>query len=166
MILKIMDKEITELANQLGKLLKDLNIMICTAESCTGGGIAQAITEIPGSSIWFDRGFVTYSNNAKVEIVQVKQSTIDKYGAVSEEVAIEMVEGALINSNADLAVSVTGIAGPDGGSKEKPVGTVYIAWKLKGKKVSCSKQMFIGDRAQIREDTIKFVLMLCSKYLT
>ena len=130
-----MDNEIIELARQLGKVLKEQGMKIATAESCTGGGIAQAITEIPGSSAWFDRGFVTYSNAAKLQMLQVKQSTLDEFGAVSEQVAIEMVEGALMNSNADLAVSVTGIAGPDGGTNIKPVGTIYIAWQYKGQDV-------------------------------
>ena len=157
-----MDNEITELARQLGKVLKQHGMKIVTAESCTGGGIAQAITEIPGSSAWFDRGFVTYSNAAKLQMLQVKQSTLDEFGAVSEQVAIEMVEGALMNSDADLAVSVTGIAGPDGGSKQKPVGTVYIACKKRGNNTNCEAQEFLGNRSQIREQTIKRVLKYCS----
>ena len=156
-----MNKEIINLAALLGQTLKDRNIKITTAESCTGGGIAQAITEIPGSSAWFDRGFVTYSNNAKVQMLQVKQQTLDEYGAVSEEVAKQMAEGALINSDADLAISVTGIAGPDGGSEQKPVGTVFIAWKLREQHAACNKQVFSGDRAQVREQTIQYALKLC-----
>ncbi len=124
-----MNKEIIQLAQQLGRLLKEKDLKIATAESCTGGGIAQAITEVSGSSVWFDRGFVTYSNLAKIQMLQVKQESLDEYGAVSEKVAIEMVNGALINSVADIAVSVTGIAGPTGGTELKPVGVVYIAWK-------------------------------------
>ena len=155
-----MDSEITELANQLGKHLKDQNIMICTAESCTGGGIAQAITEIPGSSAWFDRGFVTYSNTAKIEMLNVKQHTLDVYGAISREVAKEMVEGALVNSDAGLAISVTGIAGPDGGTTEKPVGMVYIAWKVKGGYADYLMKMFLGNRIQIREQIIRSALTL------
>ena len=158
-----MDNEITELARQLGKVLKEHGMKIATAESCTGGGIAQAITEIPGSSAWFDRGFVTYSNAAKLQMLQVKQSTLDEFGAVSEQVAIEMVEGALMNSNADLAVSVTGIAGPDGGSKQKPVGIVYIARKERENNVVCILREFSGDRTQVREQTVKQVLTLCLK---
>ena len=156
-----MDKEITELANQLGKHLKDHNMMICTAESCTGGGIAQAITEIPGSSAWFDRGFVTYSNTAKLQMLKVKQHTLDIYGAVSKEVAIEMVEGALRYSDAGLAVSVTGLAGPGGGTEQKPVGTVFIAWKKKGDIVNCVKQVFSGDRGQIRLQTVQYAIRCC-----
>jgi nicotinamide-nucleotide amidase len=164
MVFKIMDNEITELARQLGKVLKQHGMKIVTAESCTGGGIAQAITEIPGSSAWFDRGFVTYSNAAKLQMLQVKQSTLDKFGAVSEQVAIEMAEGALKNSDADLAVSVTGIAGPDGGSEQKSVGTIYIAWKKEENNVVCILQEFSGDRAQVREQTVKQVLTLCLKF--
>ena len=157
----MMDKKIIELARLLGGVLKRKSIKMVTAESCTGGGIASAITEIPGSSSWFDRGFVTYSNDAKVQVLQVKQSTLGKSGAVSKEVAIEMVEGALSNSNADLAVSVTGIAGPDGGSETKPVGTVYIAWKIKNENAVCIMQSFSGDRAHIREQTVKCALKSC-----
>jgi len=156
-----MDNEIIELARQLGKVLKEQGMKIATAESCTGGGIAQAITEIPGSSAWFDRGFVTYSNAAKLQMLQVKQSTLDEFGAVSEQVAIEMVEGALMNSNADLAVSVTGIAGPDGGSKQKPVGTVYIAWKKRGEKTQFRKWGFAGNRVSVRKKTIQKALIQC-----
>lgn len=116
-----MNKDIIELVKQLGKELKEKDMTIATAESCTGGGIAQAITEISGSSVWFDRGYVTYSNTAKIQMLMVKQHTLDAYGSVSKEVAIEMVEGALYNNDADLAVSVTGIAGPDGGDEQKPV---------------------------------------------
>jgi len=150
----MMDKEIIELSGKLGKVLKEKGLMVATAESCTGGGIAQAITEIPGSSAWFDRGFITYSNLSKVQMLQVKQSTLDQYGAVSEETAEEMVEGALNNSNADLAISVTGIAGPAGGTSQKPAGTVYIAWVEGENTIVCKKFYFIGDRFEIRNQTI------------
>jgi len=156
-----MDKEITELADQLGKALKAKSMSCATAESCTGGGIAQAITEISGSSAWFDRGFVTYSNLAKVEMLKVNQATLDKEGAVSEEVASQMVKGALDNSNADIAVSVTGIAGPAGGSEQKPVGTVYIACGMKDQKIVCNKHVFSGNRATIRQQTVIFALKSC-----
>ncbi len=156
-----MDKEIIQLAQQLGQVLKEKDLKIVTAESCTGGGIAQAITEVPGSSAWFDRGFVTYSNQAKVQMLQVKQSSLDEYGAVSEKVALEMVKGALINSAADIAVSVTGIAGPTGGTKLKPVGTVYIAWKKEGAPASCKKYIFLGDRRESRQQTVSKALKNC-----
>ena len=155
-----MDKQITKLAEQFGEVLKAKGMMITTAESCTGGGIAQAITEIPGSSAWFDRGFVTYSNQSKVDLLQVQQNTLDQYGAVSEEVAQEMVKGALLNSNADLAVSVTGIAGPDGGTENKLVGTIYIALGQKGEVINCLRLFFTGDRANIRKQTIEAALKM------
>jgi nicotinamide-nucleotide amidase len=149
----MMDKQIIELSIRLGQSLKEKELKIVTAESCTGGGIAQAITEIPGSSVWFDRGFVTYSNLSKIQMLGVKQSTLEQYGAVSEQVAIEMVAGALLNSDADLAVAVTGVAGPGGGSVLKPVGTVYIAWGRK-RKLFFNKFLFTGDRAEIRKQVI------------
>lgn len=157
----LVDKEIKEIARKLGGVLKQEGLKIVTAESCTGGGISQAITEIPGSSAWFDRGFVTYSNDAKVQMLKVNQSTLEKYHAVSKQVAIEMVNGALANSDADMAVSVTGIAGPDGGSEEKPIGTVFIALALRGGASNCFLQQFSGDRSEIREQTILFALNQC-----
>lgn len=156
-----MDKEIIQLAKQLGWALKDKGVKIATAESCTGGGIAQAITEVPGSSAWFDRGFITYSNQAKIQMLQVKQESLDDFGAVSKQVAIEMVEGAIIYSEADIVVSVTGIAGPTGGTEKKPVGTVYIAKKEKGMPASYKKYIFLGGRRQIRLQTVKMALKYC-----
>ncbi len=156
-----MDKKIIQLAKQLGLLLKEKDLKIVTAESCTGGGIAQAITEVSGSSAWFDRGFVTYSNLAKIQMLQVKQKSLNDCGAVSEKVAIEMVEGALVNCAADIAVSVTGIAGPTGGTEQKPVGTVYIAWKKEGALASCKKYFFLGNRREIRRQTVSKALKIC-----
>lgn len=153
-----MDKAIIELSNRLGQLLLENKLMIATAESCTGGGIAQAITEISGSSAWFDRGFVTYSNQAKIQMLDVNPETLEKYGAVSEQVAIEMAQGAINNSHADIAATVTGIAGPTGGSDEKPVGLVYIGWKVKGFIEGCQLHRFTGDRSMIRQQTIYFAL--------
>jgi nicotinamide-nucleotide amidase len=160
-----MDKQITELARLLGQSLAEKKLKIVTAESCTGGGIAQAITEISGSSGWFDRGFVTYSNLAKVQMLQVSQIDLDQHGAVSEAVAKQMVKGALINSNADLAVSVTGIAGPGGGSEQKPVGTVYIAWEAKGQTAVCKKYTFSGNRVEVRKQTVVSALKACLEEL-
>jgi len=158
-----MKKKLFILAASLGKTLKQKKMKIATAESCTGGGIAQALTDVSGSSAWFDRGFVSYSNLAKVQMLQVKQASLDKHGAVSKQVAIEMVEGALVNSNAELAISVTGIAGPGGGSSDKPVGTVYIACKTKGENSVCMKCFFLGDRFLIRQQTIQQALINCIK---
>lgn len=151
-----MDHELFELAGQLGRSLKAKGKKVATAESCTGGWIAQAITEVPGSSAWFDRGFVTYSNAAKVRMLGVKQETLEKYGAVSAETAMEMAQGALANSDADCACAVTGIAGPDGGTPEKPVGTVFIAWQYKdGGSSEVVKKQFAGNRHEIRRQTVK-----------
>jgi nicotinamide-nucleotide amidase len=153
-----MDAELFELAEQLGRLLKTSGKKIATAESCTGGWIAQTITEVPGSSAWFDRGFVTYSNPAKVQMLGVKQETLKKYGAVSAETAKEMALGALANSDADCGVAVTGIAGPDGGTPEKPVGTVFIAWGYKGGDSKVIREQFAGNRHQIRQQTVKVAI--------
>ena len=153
-----MDAELIALATQLGQHLMANGSMIATAESCTGGGIAYTLTEIAGSSRWFDRSFVTYSNLSKVQMLAVKPATLEKQGAVSAEVALEMVRGALLYSSADCAVAVTGIAGPDGGSVEKPIGTVFIAWCYKNAVATVIKQHFSGNRHQIRTQTIKTAL--------
>jgi len=153
-----MDNELFELAQQLGLLLKSNGKKIATAESCTGGWIAQTMTEVSGSSAWFDRGFVTYSNAAKVQMLGVSPETLALYGAVSAQTATEMVVGALAHSDADYAIAVTGIAGPDGGSVEKPVGTVFIAWAYKNRDVKVLQQQLTGDRHQIRRQTVKLAL--------
>jgi nicotinamide-nucleotide amidase len=155
---KIMDAELLALAAQLGHQLKANGKTVATAESCTGGGIARIITEIAGSSAWFDCGFVTYSNNAKVRMLGVKPATLKKYGAVSAEVALEMVSGALIYSNADCAIAVTGIAGPDGGSVEKPLGTVFIARCYKNEPADIIRKHYVGNRHQVRMQTVKTAL--------
>lgn len=153
-----MEQEIITMAEKLGQLLKACGQKIAVAESCTGGGIAYALTEIPGSSAWFDRGFVTYSNAAKMQMLGVKSETLVQFGAVSAETAQEMVAGALVNSVADCAIAVTGIAGPEGGTEIKPVGTVFIAWQWRLKPAKVSRMLFSGDRQQIREQTITIAL--------
>lgn len=153
-----MTSELTTLAAQLGKQLKQNHLKIATAESCTGGGLGFWITSIPGSSEWYERGFVTYSNTAKIEMLNVKPHTIDHYGAVSEPVALEMAEGALVQSNADITVAVTGIAGPDGGAPDKPVGTVWIAYAGKNMRTETIVDVFPGDREAVRLGTIKRAL--------
>jgi len=153
-----MSNELLGLAEQLGLVLTAKQAKIATAESCTGGWIAQAITEVPGSSAWFDRGFVTYSNKAKVQMLGVKPETLEKFGAVSAETAKEMASGALANSDASFAIAVTGIAGPDGGTSEKPVGTVFIAWQWKNEVAVVVKKRFSGDRHQIRAQTVKIAI--------
>jgi nicotinamide-nucleotide amidase len=150
-----MDNALFELAERLGRRLKAKGYKIATAESCTGGWIAQAITEVPGSSAWFDRGFVTYSNNSKVQMLGVSPKTLEQYGAVSTEIAKQMAAGALANSEADWAVAVTGIAGPNGGSKTKPVGTVYVAWQGKNGEAKVDRLQLSGDRHQIRKQAVE-----------
>lgn len=142
----------------LGNALKAHGLTLALAESCTGGMVAQIITSIAGSSAWFDRGFVTYSNAAKVEMLGVSTTTLAQFGAVSEQTAIEMALGALKHSHADVTASITGIAGPDGGSAEKPVGTVCFAWVGKGFSVQSSTQCFNGDRENIRQQAALFIL--------
>ncbi|AOK28718.1 damage-inducible protein CinA [Burkholderia singularis] len=143
------DSAVHQLAISAGDKLRDAHLTLATAESCTGGMIAAAITDIAGSSGWFERGFVTYSNLAKVEMIGVPADLIDKHGAVSEPVARAMVEGALRNSRAQVALSVTGIAGPGGGSELKPVGTVSFGWSNR-LHTSVQTCVFAGDREQIR----------------
>jgi len=154
-----MEYELFKLAEQLGVWLKVNGKKMATAESCTGGWIAQSITDVPGSSAWFDRGFVTYSNAAKIQMLCVKPKTLEQFGAVSFETAKEMVTGALAHSDADVAVAVTGIAGPDGGSAEKPIGTVFIAWTSKGGDIRVKKYRFYGDRRQIRAQAVQMAIV-------
>jgi nicotinamide-nucleotide amidase len=135
----------------LGKVLETRGFMLALAESCTGGMVAQAVTSVAGSSAWFDRGFVTYSNAAKIEMLGVSAQTPEKYGAVSEVTAIEMVLGALKNSQAQIAGSITGIAGPDGGTADKPVGTVCFAWAGTTLPLSTTTKRFFGNREEIRQ---------------
>lgn len=138
------------LINQIASLLIQKQWLLVTAESCTGGLIASQCTEIPGSSVWFERGFVTYSNLAKEEMLAVPKELLKQFGAVSEEVAAAMVLGALQHSAGDAALSVTGIAGPSGGTIEKPVGTVCFGWAAPGKPVRTLKKQFSGSRQEIR----------------
>ncbi|MGA0572283.1 CinA family protein [Variovorax sp. VNK109] len=141
----------------LSALLASRNWMMATAESCTGGLIAGACTDMAGSSAWFERGFVTYSNEAKTELLGVDAALIARHGAVSQEVARAMVLGAIARSRAQVAVAVTGVAGPTGGSKEKPVGTVWFGWSVDGHVIT-EMQRFDGDRAAVREATVTHAL--------
>ncbi len=143
-----------ELATTLGEQLKVLQVKLTVAESCTGGSLAAALTEIPGSSHWFDRGFVTYSNHAKKEILGVSEHTLHFDGAVSEATVRRMAEGAIQNSDAHLSVSISGIAGPDGGTQAKPVGTVWIAWAGLRQPTEAVCYTFPGDRASIRKSAV------------
>ena len=153
-----MDTELYEIAQQMGLLLTSKGIKIATAESCTGGWISQMITEVSGSSAWFDRGFVTYSNTSKIEMLGINSKTLDIYGAVSAETAIEMVKGTLKYSHADCAIAVTGMAGPTGETPDKPIGTVFIAWGYKDQRIKVTQHQFSGNRYDIRRQTVKMAL--------
>ena len=142
----------------LASLLLARGQLLATAESCTGGLIAASCTELAGSSAWFERGFVTYSNEAKTELLGVPAELIAEHGAVSEAVARAMATGALMRSRADIAVAVTGIAGPTGGSADKPVGTVWLAWALRRGIVHTELLHLPGDRAAVREATVAHAL--------
>jgi len=148
------DASIQALARDAGRLLEILKLKLVTAESCTGGWLAKAITDLAGSSAWFERGFVTYSNDAKRELLGVSEETLERYGAVSEQTAREMSEGALRNSRGDIAIAVTGVAGPDGGTIDKPVGTVWSAWQRRGAQASAARYCFEGDRERVRRASV------------
>lgn len=146
------------LAAQVGEMLKSHGFMLATAESCTGGGVAHAVTEIPGSSDWFERGFVTYANAAKTEMLGVREETLRLHGAVSEATVREMAEGALRHSHAHTSLAVSGIAGPGGGTPEKPVGTVWFAWSLRNGATHARKHFLTGNRAEIRAQSVRICL--------
>lgn len=149
---------IRSLASLLGQRLIERGLMVTTAESCTGGLVAGALTDIAGSSVWFERGFVTYSNHAKMEMLGVEADLIESHGAVSEEVARAMAEGALVESRAQLAVAVTGVAGPGGGTREKPVGMVCFAWADETMSLQSETMHFAGDRSEVREQSVRHAL--------
>jgi nicotinamide-nucleotide amidase len=148
---------VNELAQRLGAALKARGLKLATAESCTGGWVAMALTAIPGSSEWFERGYVTYSNAAKREDLGVAEETLRRQGAVSEAVAREMAAGALKRARADVALAITGVAGPGGGTAEKPVGLVYFAWAHGSKMVSETRH-FDGDRESVRRQSVRHAL--------
>ncbi|KXW56363.1 CinA family protein [Ferrovum sp. PN-J185] len=153
-----MDSRDVELAQQVGLLLLNQGLSLTTAESCTGGAIAALITEIAGSAQWFDRGFITYSNASKEELLGVSHELITHYGAVSEEVVKAMTEGALFHSKANWAIAVSGIAGPTGGTEQKPVGTVCIAWQTRHQFSEAQTYHFDGNRQQVRHATARYAL--------
>ncbi len=147
------DAQLEQLARHTGVLLRDRGLGMAAAESCTGGWIAKVMTDIPGSSGWFERGFVTYSNQAKMDMLGVQADTLEHFGAVSEQVVREMAAGALAHSRAQVAVAVSGIAGPDGGTELKPVGTVWLAW-ADGNGVHAERRWFPGNREEVRWQTV------------
>jgi nicotinamide-nucleotide amidase len=154
-----MTPTIHQICQELATALQSKNATMATAESCTGGLIAASCTDLSGSSAWFERGFVSYSNEAKAEMLSVPASLIEKYGAVSEEVAKAMALGALARSRAQFSVAVTGIAGPTGGSDAKPVGTVWLAWaQIEPAQCVAMRKVFPGDRQEVRLATTEFAL--------
>ena len=152
------DSELMQLSEQVGLALKARGATLTTAESCTGGWVAKVITDIPGSSAWFERGFVTYSNVAKAEMVGVAMATLETHGAVSEPVVVEMAIGALKAARAGFAIAISGIAGPDGGSEFKPVGTVWFAFASASGQGITFCECFQGDREAVRRQATIFAL--------
>ena len=152
------DSVLYKLAEEVGAALKARGLMLATAESCTGGWIAEAVTMVPGSSDWFERGFVTYTYISKREMLGVKDATLARHGAVSEEVVREMAEGALARSHAQVAVAVSGVAGPSGGTPDKPVGFVCLAWVRKDGKLRSETKRFSGDREAVRRHSVEHAL--------
>jgi nicotinamide-nucleotide amidase len=152
------DAELDALALALGERLRDARQMLVTAESCTGGWIAKAVTDVAGSSAWFDCGMAAYSYEAKQALLGVSPQTLEIHGAVSRETAVEMVSGALVHSGASIAVAVTGIAGPGGGTEDKPVGTVWVAWKRRGGYPRAQVFHFEGSRDAVRRQTVAAAL--------
>jgi nicotinamide-nucleotide amidase len=152
-----MNQMINSLALELGAALAQRDATVTAAESCTGGGVAHAITAVAGSSAWFNCGFVTYANSAKQALLGVPQGVLESQGAVSESVVRHMAEGAARVANADYAVAISGIAGPGGGTDDKPVGTVWFAWSSP-QGVSAKKYQLAGDRVAVREQAIKISL--------
>lgn len=150
--------KVKKAAITLGDALQAHGYMLALAESCTGGMVAEAMTSVAGSSAWFDRGFITYSNTAKVDMLDVAHATLETYGAVSEQTAAEMALGALRNSTAEICGSITGIAGPTGGTSNKPVGTVCFGWAGRHFPVMTCTQRFEGDRQCIRQQATLFLL--------
>lgn len=146
------------LAAQIGGLLKAHGMMLATAESCTGGGVAQAVTEVAGSSAWFDSGFITYSNLSKQQMLDVSESALRQHGSVSEAVVREMVAGALRHSSAQVALAVSGIAGPDGGTPDKPVGTVWFAWGMRDGLIQARVHRLDGNRSEVRSRAVRIAL--------
>jgi nicotinamide-nucleotide amidase len=149
------DSALHALAEQVAVALQARHLMLATAESCTGGWIAKTITDIPGCSAWFDCGMAAYSYEAKQALLGVRPETLTEHGAVSRETVMEMVSGALVTSGASIAVAVTGIAGPGGGTQEKPVGTVWIGWKRRGGYPKAELFHFDGDREAVRRQTVE-----------
>lgn len=155
---QLAERALFELAEQVGTALKTRTMMLATAESCTGGWVGEAVTAVPGSSGWFDRGFITYTNEAKQEMLGVAAATLERHGAVSEQTVREMASGALNNSRAQVTLAISGIAGPGGGTVEKPVGTVCFAWGFANGAVASERRQFPGDRREVRRQAVEAAL--------
>ena len=153
-----MDTDLIALSQAVGAACLQRRLLLATAESCTGGWVAQVITHTAGCTAWFERGFITYSNEAKTELLGVRPETLKKYGSVSPETAGEMAEGALKNSKAMISLSITGIAGPTGGSRSKPVGTVCFGWCRVGETAETETAVFAGDREAVRRQSVVHAL--------
>jgi len=162
---KVTENHLPSMAVEVSDHLLAQSLVLTTAESCTGGWIAKLLTDIPGSSAYFECGFVTYSNIAKEELLGVGNLELQGYGAVSEQVAAQMVAGALVHSHADLALSVTGIAGPTGGTDEKPVGTVCFGWLIRGRDAITETRLFQGDRNGVRIASVAHSLQRLTELL-
>jgi nicotinamide-nucleotide amidase len=152
------DSELEHIAAELGRALEQSRLMLATAESCTGGWVARVMTAVPGSSNWFERGFVTYSDAAKTEMLGVGADILTRHGAVSEPAVRAMAEGALARSHAQIALAITGIAGPAGGTADKPVGTVWFAWARRGEATQAQRRRFGGDRDAVRRQAVGVAL--------
>jgi nicotinamide-nucleotide amidase len=149
-----LDRELFDLAARAGQALKARSWMLVTAESCTGGWVSECVTMVPGSSEWFERGFVTYTNVAKREMLGVRAQTLDIHGAVSEQTVREMVAGALAGSHGHVATAVSGVAGPAGGTAQKPVGMVCFAWGTRGTEPVTTTRLLSGDREAVRRQSV------------
>jgi len=158
MSVDLKDSGLYALAEQVGAGLKSRALTLATAESCTGGWLGAAITAVPGSSDWYERGFITYTYISKREMLGVKTQTLEQHGAVSEQTVKEMVAGALAASHAQVAVAVSGIAGPAGGLPDKPVGTVCLAWALKNGEPAAERRHYAGDREAVRRQAVERAL--------
>jgi nicotinamide-nucleotide amidase len=146
--------DLESIAQKIGSELKARNLMFATAESCTGGWVGQVVTSVPGSSHWYECGFITYTNNSKRELLGVSTDVLARFGAVSEQTARAMAEGALERSRAQVSLAITGIAGPGGGTEEKPVGTVCFAWAGENRETVTRRLQFDGDRQAIRQQAV------------
>lgn len=153
-----LEDRMEELAAAVGAALKSREMSLATAESCTGGWTGEAVTSVSGSSQWYDRGFITYTNQSKQDMLGVDEATLDNHGAVSEQTVREMAQGALSHSRADVSVAISGIAGPSGGTAEKPVGLVWFAWAAKSGAIHSEKHLFPGERREVRRQAVEAAL--------